>query len=245
MMFNYSYRNLSLFILIAVALFSFSSYADTLVLTNGLVLEGKYKGGDETAIKFEVSGKIQEVAISDVESLTFSQAAGQAAAATPTSPAGSITVPAGTSMMVKIDQAISTASHKKGAVITGILDADLVVDKQVAIPKGATLYGIVVESIGGRRIGKQVIGFQFTSIMVGTEKVPITTAPLGAEGGGGGAIRTIAGAALIGGAIDGNSGAKTGALIGAGASVLAGGRHIQIPAGTLAEIPLNEALIIE
>jgi hypothetical protein len=81
--------------------------------------------------------------------------------------------------------------------------------------------------------------------MVGNEKVPITTAPLGAEGGGGGAIRTVAGAALIGGAIDGSSGAKTGALIGAGASVLAGGRHIQIPAGTLAEIPLNEALIIE
>jgi hypothetical protein len=148
-------------------------------------------------------------------------------------------------MMVKIDKAISTAEHSKGSVITAVLDTDLKVDGKLVAPKGTQLYGTVVESIGGKRIGNQTIAFQLNSIVIKGEKLPISTAPLGAQGGRGGALKTVAGAALIGGAIDGNSGAKTGALIGAGATVLAGGRHIQIPAGTIAEVPLQAPLDIK
>jgi hypothetical protein len=39
--------------------------ADTVVLKDGRVLQGTYKGGTEGTIKFEVDGKIQEVAIGD------------------------------------------------------------------------------------------------------------------------------------------------------------------------------------
>lgn len=233
-------------------------FADTVVLKNGLKLEGSYKGGTETIIKFETSGSVQEIAVSEIKSLTFSAPAPLSSASTPAVDAtaagsatvvsqasGPITVPEGTMMMVKIDKAISTAAHSKGSVITAVLDADIVVNGQVAAAKGTKLYGTVLESVGGKRIGKQKIAFQLTSIMIKNEKVPISTSPLGAEGGKGGALKTVAGAALIGGAVDGKSGAKTGALIGAGAAVLAGGKHIQIPAGTLAEIPLDAPLIIK
>lgn len=222
-------------------------FADTIVLKNGLKLDGTFKGGSETSIKFETSGAVQEIAVSEIKSLTFSATAEAPAetAAAPVQASGPVTVPAGTTMMVKIDKAISTASHSKGSVITGVLDADIVVNGQVAAPKGTKLYGTVLESAGGKRLGNQKIAFQFTSIMIKNEKVPISTLPLGAEGGRGGALKTVAGAALIGGAVDGSKGAKTGALIGAGAAVLAGGKHIQIPAGTLAEIPINDPLTIK
>jgi hypothetical protein len=232
--------------------------ADTIVLKNGLKLEGTYKGGTETIIKFETSGAIQEIALSEVVSIAFSgntaqQAVSQASSNIPatagTAPVAAltdpITVPAGTDLMVRIDKSINTAEHKEGSVITGELETDLVVDGTFVVPKGTKLYGVVLESIGGRRLGKQRIVFQYNSIMINKEKIAIATDPLGAEGGRGGALKTIAGAALIGGAIDGNQGAKTGALLGAGASVLAGGKHIQIPAGTLAEIPLNAPLEIQ
>ena len=223
--------------------------ADTLVLKNGLKLEGHYKGGTESTIKFETGGAVQQVATSEIVSLTFSGEASPAAstAVMNESPAvsGPVTIPAGTVMMVKIDKAISTASHQKGAVITGVLDTDLVVDGKLVAEKGTQLYGTVLESVGGKRIGNQKIAFQFTSIVIKNEKRSVSTDVLGAEGGRGGALKTIAGAALIGGAIDGNKGAKTGALIGAGATVLAGGKHIQIPAGTLAELPIKEPLEIK
>jgi hypothetical protein len=229
--------------------FSITVFADTIVLKNGLKLQGTYKGGSETSIKFETSGAVQEIAVSEIESLTFTAPVAGATADETAVPivqaSGPVKVPEGTMMMIKIDKAISTAAHSQGSVISAVLDADIVVNGQVAVQKGATLYGTVLESIGGKRIGNQRIIFQFNSIMIKNEKVPISTSPLGAEGGKGGALRTVAGAALIGGAVDGKKGAKTGALIGAGASVLAGGRHIQIPAGTLAEIPLDAPLVIQ
>ena len=246
-------NSVSVFVTCFMLLVSSSTLADTLVLKNGMTLQGTFKGGNEATIQFETGGAVQNVQISDIESLTFAASSDTAAppgAAVATLPAqavasGPVTIPAGTMMMVKLDKAISTASHQKGAVMTGLLEQDLVVDKQVVAPKGTLLYGVVVESVGGKRLGNQKIGFQFNSIMINNEKVAIVTPPLGAEGGRGGALKTVAGAALIGGAIDGNSGAKTGALVGAGAAVLAGGRHIQIPAGTLAEIPINQAVTID
>ena len=242
--------NQTVFLFIAFSIFfiTVSGWADTLVLKNGMQLEGNYKGGTESTIKFETGGALQEVAISEIVSLTFSSeaspTAGTAVASESPAMSGPVTIPAGTVLMVKIDKAISTASHQAGAVITGILDTDLVINGKQVAPKGTQLYGNVLESIGGKRIGNQKIAFQFTSIVIKNEKQPISTDVLGAEGGKGGALKTVAGAAIIGGAIDGREGAKTGALIGAGASVIAGGKHIQIPAGTLAELPLKAPLEI-
>lgn len=42
--------------------------------------------------------------------------------------------------------------------------------------------------------------------------------------------------------IDGSSGARTGAKVGVGAAILSGGNKAQIPAGTLLEFSLTEAL---
>ena len=155
-----------------------------------------------------------------------------------------ITVPAGTKLMVKLGQAVNTQMDKTGASFSGFLDLDLTVDGIVVAPKGSKLYGKVVKSDGGHRIGKQTIVIQYTDLVVGNQQFPIVTDPLGAEGNKGGLVKKVAAGALIGAAVDGGQGAGTGALIGTGVGVLAGGKHIQIAAGTLAEVYLKQPLTI-
>jgi len=155
-----------------------------------------------------------------------------------------ITVPAGTKLMVKLGQAVNTQKDKTGASFSGFLDLDLTVDGIVIAPKGSKLYGKVVKSDGGHRIGKQTIVIQYTDLVVGNQQLPIVTDPIGAEGNKGGLVKKVAAGALIGAAVDGGQGAGTGALVGAGVGVLAGGKHIQIAAGTLAEIYLKQPLTI-
>mgnify|MGYP000494150401 CR=1 FL=1 len=67
--------------LIGMLLWIVQSPADTLVLKNGLKLEGKFKGGTATTIQFETSGSVQEVALGDIQSITFSQTASKEPAA--------------------------------------------------------------------------------------------------------------------------------------------------------------------
>jgi hypothetical protein len=271
-MYNHVFYAKFLIVILAIYVFPMIALADTIVLKDGKVLQGTFKGGTDEAIIFEIKGQIKQVAIQDITSLTFSprgvkegvaiekdisqdvsedlthdiaQDLTAIDAAMVAKVKGPVTVPVGTSLMIKVDKAFSTASHQVGSKITGVLDIDLVVDGKVIAPKGSQVYGKVLESIGGRRVGNQKIVFQFTDLMINNQLTPIKTDPLGAEGGRGRALRTIAGAALIGGGIDGNKGAKTGTLIGAGAAVLAGGNNIEIPEGALAEVPLNAAITIK
>jgi hypothetical protein len=52
-------------------------------------------------------------------------------------------------------------------------------------------------------------------------------------------------AAAIGGLAGGSSGARRGARIGLGASILTGGASINVPAGTIVEVSLSAALVVE
>jgi hypothetical protein len=75
--------------------------------------------------------------------------------------------------------------------------------------------------------------------------VPIITDQIGAEAGRGGTVKKVGAGALIGAAIDGSSGAGTGAAIG-GALAILGSRknHIQIPADYQVEVNLKQPLTL-
>lgn len=155
-----------------------------------------------------------------------------------------LTVRQGTRLMVKLDEDVSTRSHPRGAPISGSLDAPLSADGTIVAAKGTKVYGRVIESSGGRRVGSQKLVVEFTDITIGDDLIPIDTDRVGAEGGGGSGVKKVGAGALIGGAVGGKSGAGTGALIGAGVSVLAGGSHIRVPGGTLMELHLRTPLTV-
>jgi hypothetical protein len=242
-----------------ITLFLFSvlfctAQADTLILKNGLTLEGNFKGGTEGTIRFETSGAVQEIAITEVKSITFtpSQTETQTGSQTIAPPAAVVTsemvpvasgtkIPAGTKLMIKTAEDISTASHQKGAKFKCVLEADLVFKGSIIAPKGSEVYGVVIESIGGRRVGNQIIVVSFNQISLKGQLVAMETDEVGAEGGRGGAARAVGAGALIGAAA---GDAAAGAAVGAGIALLAGGKHIQIPAGTIVEVSLKQEIAV-
>jgi hypothetical protein len=246
------------FVMLYMSLILFcTAQADTLILSNGLSLEGKYQGGTATTIKFETSGAVQEVAITEIKSLTFSAPNPKAQTSVPAAPpvaataaavpavaipaASGTQVPAGTKIMVKTTENVSTASHQAGAVFKAALEADLVVNGALIAPKGCEIYGKVLESVGGRRIGNQRIVVSFDKISINGQLVAMDTDDVGAEGGRGGAARAVGAGALIGAAA-GDAGA--GAAVGAGLALLAGGKHIQVPAGSVVEVSIKQAITV-
>jgi hypothetical protein len=240
--------------LACIALFSASASADTIVLKSGTKLEGTYQGGTTDMIKFEVGGSIQQFALVDVASLTFSArvatpaakpAPAPAAAAAPAAPAAAVaSIPAGTKIMIRTKDAVSTASAKKGSTFGATLDADLVVDGAVVAPKGSAVYGVVVESKGGRAVGTQRIAVTFDKLMIGNQAVTMVTDTVGAEGAPGGAAKKIGAGAIIGGAVDGGSGAAKGAAIGGAVAILAGGKNITVPANSLVEVSIKKQVTL-
>jgi len=185
------------------------SLADTLVLKNGLTLQGTFKGATDRIIKFETNGKVQEVAISEVKSISFGDqqtvnvpgsvnlpttAVGVAG----TAKSGDIKViPAGTKMMIRSQEVISTSTHEKGERITAVLEKNIEVDKQIAVPKGSILYGRVLESSGTRRAGVKRILIVFDQLVLNDRPVDIKTDDVGVEQTEDGSIKTIGSGAIM------------------------------------------------
>ena len=119
------------------------------------------------------------------------------------------------------------------------LETDLILNGAMIAPKGSEIYGKVLESISGRRIGNQRIVVSFDKISINGQLVAMDTDDVGAEGGRGGAARAVGAGALIGAAA-GDAGA--GAAVGAGLALLAGGKHIQVPAGAVVEVSIKQAI---
>src|SRR5262249_44097211 len=68
--------------------------ADTLELKDGRVLQGKYVGGTQAVLRFEVDGQVQTFPTNDIVALTFTRSSSQpqhmttpAAPAAPAAPA--------------------------------------------------------------------------------------------------------------------------------------------------------------
>src|SRR5712691_11751848 len=73
--------------LVAIALGLFfvgAAAADTLELKDGRVLKGKYLGGTQVVLRFEISGEVQTFNTNDIVALTFT---GNSGASAPVAPA--------------------------------------------------------------------------------------------------------------------------------------------------------------
>jgi hypothetical protein len=229
--------------LVTVLTVAVLGFADTLVFKDGTVLQGTYRGGDESSLRFEVEGKLQTIALHKVMSITFTSR--EASAETAAAPAigSTVTIPAGTRMIVKLTQPLGTATHGQGTSFSAALATGLAVGGDVVVPPGTKIYGRVLESRGGRVLGGTKLVVAFTDLEINSQLIPIATDQIGAEAGRGGTLRKVGAGALIGLAIDGGSGAGTGAAVGGALALLTARRnHIQIPAGYQVEVSLKQPL---
>src|SRR6202012_2961558 len=136
--------------------------ADSLELKNGSLIHGRFLGGSENEISFEVGSSVQKFNRSDIVSIKFDSDA--AASDTPHEPGrvplnnsenvehasrraqASVTIPAGTRISVRTIDDIDSAKNHVGDRFEASLEEPLIVDGNVVVAKGADVYGRLAES---------------------------------------------------------------------------------------------------
>ncbi|MGN6642678.1 MAG: hypothetical protein ACTHKU_06725, partial [Verrucomicrobiota bacterium] len=161
-----------------------------------------------------------------------------------TTATNAVTLPAGTTLLVRMVDTVSS-KDSPGTKFTTRLEYDVTAGGAVAVKGGTTIYGQVQSSSQARRaIGKSTLDLRLSQIVVAGQPVPITTS--GFQEAGPESIRKAARGAAAGGAIGAIAGGEAGkgAAIGATASLLRKGETVTVPPNTLLEFTLTQPVTI-
>ena len=151
-----------------------------------------------------------------------------------------VTIPSGALLRMRINQTLDSSRVQPGQKFDGIVVNDVVADGAVAIPRGATVEGVVVDAKkSGALTGRGELSLQLTHVTLGGKSYPIESDVWGHHSGDkttetvdktviGGAI-----GALIGAAAGGGQGAAIGAGVGGGlglgSSAASGNGSMMVP----------------
>jgi hypothetical protein len=167
-----------------------------------------------------------------------------------------VTIPSGTLLSIRVDQALSTKDNQTGDSFRATLDQPVVIDGFVIAERGARVEGRVVESDPGGRV-KGVSRLSLELVRLNTadgQRLRLQTEPfakqaeqekkrdalkIGAAAGLGAAIGAIAGGGK-GAAI----GAGVGGAAGAGGVAATRGASAQVPAETRMTFRLRDAITV-
>ncbi len=244
--------------------------ADSLELKNGSLINGKFMGGTQTSITFQVGSSAQSYDVDDIRALRFDFEAQNTSPSVPSnhpsSPPAigedevaksvpSVTIAAGTRILIRTIDAIDSTRNHVGDRFQASLEQPLWVDGNIVVPKGADVYGRLDESKEtGTFAGRSQLKLQLTEIVVNGQTLPLVTGEYEVSGKSKGestAKRTVGGAAIgsIIGALAGGGkgaaiGAGTGAGVGAGSEIITKGDQVKIPSETLLDFTLQQSVTI-
>jgi len=258
-----------------------SASADTLQLKDGRVVQGKFFGGTQASVQFETQGKIELYNVDDIISVTFTGAlpgpsappAASGASSTPPAPVAptpppfasqapapaapapstvsSITVPAGTDLLVRMIDSVDSDKNHVGDRFRASLEQDFVVNGTVIAQKGTDVYGRLSEAKEAGHIeGKSQLKLELTEILIRNRLQPIMTGDYEVSGSSRGSdtakkvgIGAVAGT-VIGAIAGGGKGAAIGAGVGAGAGaavqVMTKGEQVHVPSETLLDFRIAQ-----
>jgi uncharacterized lipoprotein YbaY len=204
-------------------------------------------------------------------SASGSDANGQTAAGTATGAAGTsmqqqapppppppppLVVPAGTTIPVILATTLNSKTSDAGDVFQGSIARPVLVGEEEAIPKGASVEGVVVSAKKQGAIkGEATLSVKLTKIVVHGTPYMVASSTYGETEKGKGkrsAVMTGGGAALgaiIGGIAGGGKGAAIGAGVGGGGGLAAsagtGGKNAELPAESRINFKLTEPITID
>jgi hypothetical protein len=231
-------------VMLAAFAFTLAFASDSIELADGTVLEGDFVGSSNGIIMFNTGDGIEAYPEDEVVGLFFGSGVATAQSA---SASATVTIPAGTRLVIRTVEGVDSRRHSAGHRFRGQLESALVVDGQTVVPRGAFVHARIAQAQqSGRMVGSSSMSIEFTDIMLDDHLYPIATGELSArtEGEAGRTLGRTARAAAIGGLIDGSSGARTGAKVGAGVSLMTSGASINVPRGTIVETTLRTPLTI-
>lgn len=166
-----------------------------------------------------------------------------------------VTLPAGTTVPVRITETLDTKTAQANDVFHGSLAADLGTQGVIAIPHGAEIVGRIIDSREAAHFkGAALLSLELTQLVARGQKLTLVTDPYTkeaaargkntAEKAGGGAVL----GAIIGGLAGGGKGAAIGGLAGAGAgtgiNAATRGQQVVIPTETLINFQLTSPITV-
>jgi hypothetical protein len=179
----------------------------------------------------------------------------QPAASTYGTATGPVTVPKGTLLMLRTSEPVSSKNAKEGTPVEFVLIRDVVAGGVLAIPRGATIHGLVTGATkAGELAGSAELSLKLTSLELGGQTYPLDTDEFKVTGPNkagqtagsaitGGLVGTIIGCAAgrgVGCAI----GAGVGAAAGTAASAASSGPSAWIPAEARVDFHLNSPVTV-
>jgi hypothetical protein len=166
-----------------------------------------------------------------------------------------VTLPAGSTVPIRVTQTLDSATAQPGDRFTGSVAVDVVQDGMLLLPRGASVSGRVTEvHEAGHFKGSSLLTVELTGVDARGERLNIATEPYTVEGKGRGkntAVKTGVGAAagaLLGGIFGGGKGAAIGAVAGggtgAGINAVTKGQQVQIPSESIVRFTTTNSLAV-
>jgi hypothetical protein len=168
-----------------------------------------------------------------------------------------VTIAAGTTLTIRVDQRIGVKTSRAGDTFTGeLVEPVLAGDNSVLLPKGALVGGVVdVAHRRGHFKGRSLLELRLTSLTLNGTQYPLTTRDLAESKRGKGrrSAALIGGGTglgmLVGGVASGGVGLLVGGLVGGGAGTatagLTGNRDLNIPAESIVRFNLADDLVVQ
>lgn len=157
----------------------------------------------------------------------------------------SIVIPTGTMLRIRINQGLDSKHSAVGNTFDGVVVNDVVAAGSIAVPRGATVQGTIVDSkTAGAFGGRGQLGLQITQITLAGKTFGVVT-DTWSQNGPDKTIRTVnntVGLSAVGAVIGAIAGGGPGAAIGAGAGAAAGLGTSAASGGSQAWIPAEAVL---
>jgi hypothetical protein len=187
--------------------------ADTLELKDGRVLHGKYLGGTQAILRFELNGEVQTFPTNEIVALTFTRGSVQAASAMPPpaptaapqnnlapappssvavstdSGAGnagnSVTLPAGQSFLVRMIDGVDSTKNHVGDIFHASLETDLTSNGVLVARKGTDVYGrLATAEAQGKFTGKSELQLELTRLVIDGRDYSLVSSDYNVQGKG-------------------------------------------------------------
>ncbi len=136
-----------------------------------------------------------------------------------------VVVPSGTVLTVRINQALDSQKTQPGTAFDGVMLSDVIVGNQIAIPRGASVQGVVGDVRAATPLrGRGGLALQLTQVTLEGATYPLATGDWTQAGVDktGRTVGNTVGLGATGAAIGGIVGGGPGALLGAGIGAVAG-----------------------
>src|SRR5271170_1459088 len=166
-----------------------------------------------------------------------------------------VTVPAGTTIPIRINQTLDSATTQQGENFSSTIAANVIMDGLAVFRQGTSVNGrVVAVQEAAHYKGSSLLTIELTSINRRGERLTVNTDPYSVQGKGRGAntAEKVGGGAavgaILGGILGGGKGAAIGAAagggVGAGANTITRGEQVQITSESLIRFQLNSPLLV-